>query len=141
MDLTGIGSLAEFAGKLLDRLSPDPTVKAQQQMELAKMQQTGELAQLAASTELIKGQLAVNTAEAANANLFVAGWRPFVGWACGAGLAYIALVEPLARFVALTYFHYTGQFPTIDTSITFQILMGMLGLGGLRSIEKVKGVA
>ena len=58
---------------------------------------------------------------------------------CGAGLAYAALVEPFARFAAKVWFGYIGDFPVIDTGLTMQILMGMLGLGAMRSLEKVKG--
>ncbi|MCR4297519.1 MAG: holin family protein [Gallionella sp.] len=83
-------------------------------------------------------QIAVNQEEAKSLNVFVAGWRPFVGWVCGAGLAYVALVEPLARFIAQVAFGYAGAFPAIDTSLTMQVLIGMLGLGAMRSVEKVK---
>ena len=58
---------------------------------------------------------------------------------CGAGLAYAALIEPFARFIAKVGFGYVGDFPVIDTNLTMQILMGMLGLGAMRSIEKIKG--
>jgi hypothetical protein len=141
MDLTGVGSLADFAGKILDRLSPDPTVKAQQQLELAKMTQNGELAQLAADTDIIKGQLAINQEEAKNASIFVSGGRPFVIWICACALGYATILEPVARFVATVIYHYSGAFPAIDTMLTFQVLGGLLGLSGMRSWEKGKGVA
>jgi len=86
-------------------------------------------------------QIEVNKQEAASVNLFVAGWRPAVGWICGAGLAYAAILEPLARFVAQVAFGYSGAFPAIDTSLTMQILAGMLGLGAMRTYEKSKGAA
>ena len=86
-------------------------------------------------------QVEVNKQEAASLNVFVAGWRPAVGWICGVGLAYAAILEPLARFVTQVGFHYAGAFPAIDTSLTLQVLMGMLGLGAMRSVEKVKGAA
>jgi hypothetical protein len=63
------------------------------------MQQAGDLAQLAADTDLAKLQIQTNIAEAAG-NWFTAGWRPCIGWVCGAGLAYAALIEPFARFIA-----------------------------------------
>jgi hypothetical protein len=107
-------------------------------LELLKMQQAGDLAQLAADTDLAKLQIQTNIAEAAG-NWFTAGWRPCIGWVCGAGLAYAALIEPFARFIAKVWFGYTGEFPVIDTTLTMQILMGMLGLGAMRSVEKVKG--
>jgi len=84
-------------------------------------------------------QIAVNAEEAKSTNWFVAGWRPFVGWVCGVALAYVAVVEPLARFVAATLFAYNGAFPIIDTTLTMQVLLGMLGLGAMRSVEKTRG--
>ena len=131
----------DIGGKLIDRLWPDPAQRDAAKVKLLEMQQTGELAKLTAETDLAKGQLAVNAEEAKSANWFVAGWRPFVGWMCGAGLCYAAIVEPLARFAAQVGFGYVGQFPVIDNMFTLQILMGMLGLGGMRTFEKGKGVA
>ena len=72
--------------------------------------------------------------------LIVAGWRPFAGWVCGIGLAYVSIIEPIARLVA-TLVGYTGAFPAIDTTLTMQVLLGMLGMGGLRTLDKIKGVA
>ncbi|MDP3909039.1 MAG: 3TM-type holin [Gemmatimonadales bacterium] len=86
-------------------------------------------------------QIEVNKVEAASTNWLIAGWRPFTGWTCAAGLAYVAILEPFARFITQVGFAYAGDFPVIDTSLTMQILIGMLGLGGLRSFEKTKKVA
>lgn len=142
MDLTGIGGVAEFAGKLLDRLSPDPTVKAAQQLELAKMTQTGELAQLASSTELSKAQIAVNQTEAASSSLFVAGWRPAIGWVCAAGLAYEFLLAPLLPWaLGLALGRVLPDLPDLPTETLMTLLFGMLGLGSLRTVEKIKGKA
>ena len=85
-------------------------------------------------------QIAVNTEEAKSSSFFVAGWRPFTGWVCGVALAYVSLLEPIARFVA-TLAGYSGAFPAIDTNLTMQVLLGMLGLGALRSTDKKNGVA
>ena len=134
--LSGIFDLGKG---LIDRLFPDPAAKAAAQLELLKMQSAGELSHLAAETDLAKLQIQTNIEEAKSTNWWVAGWRPAIGWVCGAGLAYAALVEPFARFAAKVWFGYTGNFPVIDTDLTLQILMGMLGLGAMRSVEKVKG--
>ena len=134
-----ISGLFSAAQSLIERFFPDPEKKAATQLELLKMQQTGELANLAAETDLAKLQIQTNIEEAKSTNWWVAGWRPAIGWVCGAGLAYAALVEPFARFAAKVWFGYTGDFPVIDTALTMQILMGMLGLGAMRSVEKVKG--
>ena len=96
----------------------------------AQAQQAGDLAQIAANAE-----------EAKSTNWFVAGARPFVIWVCAAALGYASIIEPIARFVAVICFGYSGQFPEIDTTLTLQMLGGLLGLSGLRSHEKVKGVA
>ena len=141
MDLTGFGSLFDFAGKVVDKLFPDPAKAAEAKVELFKLQQTGELAQLAAETDLAKGQLEVNVEEAKSSSLFVSGWRPMCGWVGAAGLAYSAVLEPLARFVATVGFGYFGSFPVIDTTITMQILFGLLGLGAMRSYDKKQGTA
>ena len=134
-----ISGLFSAAQSLIERFFPDPEKKAAAQLELLKMQQTGELAQLASETDLAKLQIQVNVEEAKSTNWFVAGWRPGIGWVCGAGLAYAALIEPFARFIAKVWFGYTGEFPVISTDLTLQILMGLLGLGAMRSVEKIKG--
>jgi len=135
-----ISGLFSAAQSLIERFFPDPEKKAAAQLELLKMQQNGDLAQLAAETDLAKLQVQVNLEEAKSANWFVAGWRPFIGWTCGFGLAYISIIEPIARFSAQVWFHYAGSFPVIDTTITMQVLLGMLGLAAARTVEKVKNV-
>tara|TARA_R110000868_G_scaffold70933_7_gene208229 strand:+ start:358 stop:792 length:435 start_codon:yes stop_codon:yes gene_type:complete len=135
-----ISGLFSAAQSLIERFFPDPEKKAAAQLELLKMQQNGDLAQLAAETDLAKLQVQVNLEEAKSANWFVAGWRPFIGWICGCGLAYVSIIEPIARFAAQVWFHYIGSFPVIDTTITMQVLLGMLGLAAARTMEKVKNV-
>ena len=133
-----LSGLFDLGKGLIDRLFPDPAAKAAAQLELLKMQQAGDLAQLAADTDLAKLQIQTNLAEAAG-NWFTAGWRPFIGWICGVSLCYVAIIEPVARFVAQVWFHYTGAFPIINTDLTMQVLLGLLGLGAMRSVEKIKG--
>ena len=135
-----ISGLFSAAQSLIERFFPDKEKQAAAQLELLKMQQTGELANLAAETDLAKLQVQVNLEESKSTNWFVAAWRPFIGWTCGFGLAYVSIVEPLARFAAQVWFHYTGSFPIIDTTITMQVLLGMLGLAAARTVEKVKNV-
>lgn len=85
-------------------------------------------------------QIGVNLEEAKSASLFVSGWRPFVGWVCGSALAYVSIIEPVARFAA-TMGGYQGSFPVIDTYLTAQVLFCLLGMGYLRSGDKRAGVA
>lgn len=136
MDITGLGSVFDFASKVVERIFPNATDAANAKLELFRLQQTGELAKIAAETDLVKGQLDINKVEAASESLFVSGGRPFVIWVGGFGLAYAAILEPLLRFTAAVGFGYTGIFPAIDTTITLQVLGGLLGLGYLRSKDK-----
>jgi hypothetical protein len=134
-----LAAVLDIGSKLVDKFFPDPAQAEQAKLKLFEMQQNGELAQLAAATDLAKLQIQTNLEEAKSTNWFVAGWRPFVGWICGAGLAYVAIFEPVARFVAKVFFGYVGDFPVINTDLTMQVLMGVLGLGAMRSVEKVRG--
>lgn len=136
-----IGPLADLIKSVIGRIWPDPAAQADAQLKLAVMVQNGELAQLAADIDLAKAQLAVNQVEAASSSLWVSGARPFILWICGLALAYAAIIEPMARFVATVICHYQGAFPIINTDITLQLLFGLLGLSGLRSLDKIKGVA
>ena len=129
----------EVGSKLIDRLFPDPLARAAAQQKLLELQQTGELAQLAAETDLAKGQQEVNKAEAASGNLFIAGWRPFIGWTCGAAFAYHFVIQPLLAFTLAAAGH-PITLPSFDMSTLSTVLMGMLGLGGLRTVEKIKDV-
>jgi hypothetical protein len=107
-------------------------------MEQELLRQEGEITKAALATQA--AQIEVNKVEAASSSLFVSGWRPHVGWVCGFALSYVAIIEPIARFTAKVCMDYTGEFPVIDTTITMQVLLGLLGLGSLRTFEKVKNV-
>lgn len=134
MALDPISAALDIGGKLIDRLWPDPTQAAAAKLELLKMQQEGDLAVMVAQTD-------INKIEAGSSSLFVAGWRPFVGWCCGFAFVYAAIVEPLARFISQVFFKYSGAFPVIDTTLTMQVLLGLLGMAGLRSWDKKNGTA
>lgn len=134
-------TLLPLLGNLFDKIFPDPKAAADAKLEVMRLAQSGELAQLNADLQLATGQMEINKVEAASADPFTSRARPFILWVCGISLAYVALIEPLARFVATVFLHYTGPFPVVDTTITLQVLLGLLGLGGLRTVEKLKGVA
>ena len=85
-------------------------------------------------------QIEVNKEEAKSSSLFVSGWRPATGWTCAGALFYVSIIEPIARFVC-TQAGYAGSYPTIDTTITMQVLLGMLGLAGMRSFDKKVGTS
>jgi len=118
--------IVNVVGKVVDRVVPDPAVKRELQLELAKL---ADQEDARASQERV-GQMEVNKAEASNSNLFVAGWRPAIGWTCAAGFAYSTMLAPM--------FHLGLP----DLTFLSSVLLGMLGInGGLRTFEKVKGVA
>ena len=128
------------AGKsLIEKIWPDPVKQSEEIRKLEELHQKGDLATLNAEVQLLIGQININIAEAGHKSIFVAGWRPFVGWVCGFGLLYASVVEPIMRFIAKLS-DYTGAFPILDTTITMQVLLGMLGLGLMRTKEKEKGV-
>lgn len=134
-----IGPIIELGKGLINRFFPDPAQAAAAQLELLKMAQTGELAQLAAESDIAKAQIAVNQAEAASGSLFVAGWRPFIGWTCGAAFAYKFVLAPAVAF-GMTAAGHPIDLPVLDFTEMSTVLLGMLGIGGLRTLEKIKGV-
>ena len=124
--------------KILDRIIPDAGAKAAAQLELMKAQQAGDLAELNAELERSRQQTAINEAEAANPNLFVAGWRPFIGWTCGSALAWHYIGTPFAGWILLLLGNAT-PIPAVELGDLWVILFGMLGLGTMRSVEKIRG--
>jgi hypothetical protein len=129
MALDPLSALLDIGGKVIDRVWPDPEKAAAAKLELFKMQQSGELAAMA-------GQMEINKVEAANPSIFVSGWRPAIGWICGAGFAVQFVIGPLAEWGSALYGH-PVKFPAMDTGTMMPLLLGMLGLGGLRTAEKL----
>jgi len=99
-DLTGIGAIFDFGGKIIDKVWPDKTEAEKAKLKLFELQMNGELQQLAADLELAKGQLQVNAVEAQSSSVFVAGWRPAVGWVCVMGLLYTFIIRPLLAWAS-----------------------------------------
>lgn len=132
-------ALIPLVGKVFDQIFPDKTKADEAKLKLLELQQAGQLAELDAETKLALGQIAVNAEEAKSPNVFISGARPFIMWVCGAAFAYATVLEPIARFVASVYFKYDGAFPAIDTSLTMQVMFGILGLGAYRTVEKIRG--
>lgn len=94
-----------------------------------------------AETKRLESQTDINKIEAASASMWVSGARPFIMWVCGVAFAYATVLEPVLRFCAKVGFGYAGDFPTIDTDLTMQVLFGILGLGVMRSFDKKVGTA
>jgi hypothetical protein len=133
MSLDPISAALDLGNTLIQRIFPDPAQANQAKLELMKLQQSGDLAQ-------ITGQLDINKVEAANSSVFVSGWRPAVGWICAAAVGYQYLVRPLAIAGFAAAGHPLPVIPGLDDNL-WQLLLGMLGLGGLRTYEKVQGVS
>lgn len=133
MSLDPLSAALDLGNTLIQRIFPDPSQANQAKLELLKLQQNGELQQ-------ITGQLDINKIEASNSSVFVSGWRPSIGWICSAALAYQYLIRPITAWVAVFSGHELPQMPGLDDNL-WQLLLGMLGLGGLRTFEKINGVA
>jgi hypothetical protein len=127
-----LGPLFELGKGLIDRLFPDPAAKAAAELELLKMTQAGDL-------QVILAQLQINAAEAANPSVFVAGWRPWIGWICGMGLLYATIIHNVLEWISVI--RGWPMPPAVDTDTLIYILGALLGVGGMRTIEKIRGVA
>ena len=121
-----LSSLIGPATSLLDKVIEDKDEKNRIAFELSTLAERH-------ANELAKGQLEVNKVEAAHKSLFVAGWRPSIGWCCSLGLLYHVLIAPIAGIWV--------EVPEIDPSLLMTTMTGMLGLGAMRSYEKVQGVS
>ena len=130
MAIDPITAALDIGGKLIDRLWPDPQQRDAAKLELLKMQQAGELA-----------QIAVNQEEARSASVFVAGWRPAIGWVCGAACAWNWIGLPVTKAVLLIIGGVAIDLKPADLTEMLPVLMGMLGLSGLRTVERLNGKA
>ena len=125
----GIDDAITAALRVLDKFIPDPEAKAKAEGELRSSLQLWD-----------KGQTDINAVEAANTNLFVSGWRPFIGWVCGIALAYQYVAAPLLMWIASSLHIALSAPPKLDGTL-WELVFALLGMGGLRTFEKVKGVA
>jgi hypothetical protein len=119
---------------LLDKFIEDKDQKNKLAFELATMADNH-------AQELAKGQIEINKAEAASGSLFKGGWRPCIGWVCGAAFAYHFVLQPILLFVVALTGTVLPPLPEFDMGTLMPVLGGMLGLGSLRSFEKYKGVS
>ena len=125
---------------LLDKLIPDPAARERAKLELLRAEREGALKELQLALSADQMQADINKIEAGSADLFVAGWRPFIGWVCGVAFAYHFVLQPLLAFAIMN----AGgevRLPAFDMDALSTVLMGMLGLGGLRTIEKIRASA
>jgi hypothetical protein len=123
-----IDKLIEPVSQILDKFIADKDLKLKLQHELNQELHKANMA-----------QIEVNKVEAQHRTVFVAGWRPFTGWICASALAYHFIIEPIIIFALATQ-NIQLTLPTFDMGSLLTVLMGMLGLGGLRTYEKAKGI-
>jgi hypothetical protein len=127
-----LSPLFELGNNIISRLFPDPAQKAAAEFELLKLTQDGDL-------QKILAQLAINAKEAESASVFVSGWRPYVGWICGTGLLYSTIIHNLLEWLSAA--RGWPLPPAVDTDTLLYVLGALLGIGTLRTIDKIKGVA
>ena len=126
LDLTGLGAVSDLAGSVINKIWPDKTEAEKQQ--------------LAAAVSLVQSQLEINKVEAASPSVFVSGARPFIMWVCGSACAWNWVGLPVVKMGLMIYGHPLDLAPA-NLSEMMPVLMGLLGLGGLRTVEKINGVA
>ena len=143
MNPLALGGIVQAVGQIADDLITTDKERLDAELELRRL----GLEERQVEADLVRGQLDVNRAEAASSSLFVAGWRPAIGWIGAAALGYQFLLYPLLVWV-WSLLQARGVVPgdlqpppMLDTSALWVVLSGMLGIAGLRSVEKVKGVA
>lgn len=130
-------ALIPIFGSLLDKVLPDAKASAEAKIKLMELAQQGELAVLNADMQIALGQIEVNKEEAKSDNLFKSGWRPAVGWVCVTGLIYSFIAQPLLVWASVNFGWQSP--PDLDMGTLITLLMGLLGLGGFRTYERVKG--
>ena len=128
-----IPALLPALGTLIDRLIPDRAAA-----EKAKLEIEAQL--VASANEAALAQVEVNKIEAGHSSVFVAGWRPSIGWVCAAGLAWAFVAAPVASW-GLVVLGVKAELPDIQTDYLLELVIAMLGMGGLRTFEKMRGVA
>ena len=128
-----ISSLIGPVSGILDKVIPDSDMKAKLAHEIATMSDNH-------AQQALLSQLEINKAEAASGSLFKGGWRPFIGWTSGVAFAYHFVLQPLLVFVLTASGVDLPELPEFDMSTLLTVLGGMLGIGGLRSYEKTKGL-
>lgn len=136
-----IAEVFSIGAKLIDRVIPDPKLKYEATQRLIELNQTGELAVLSADKEIALGQSAINIKDAESDDKVQKRWRPFIGWVCGFIFAMHFMVFPLLFWVGLMVEPTFPKPPTLEIEQVMTVLMGMLGLGGFRTFEKIRGKA
>lgn len=136
MNITEIFNLGEA---LINRVWPDPQKRAEEIRKLEEIKQKGDANELNAHVQLMLGQLKINEQEAKSGSLFVAGWRPWIGWVGGIAIAYQFVLYPILLWI-WAFAGLEGEAPPVlDTGALFAMVTGLLGIGTMRSYDKGKG--
>lgn len=133
-----LGALLPTITSIIDKILPDPAAAAEAKLKAMELAQKGELAYLDADVKLAVGQMEINKEEAASGSNFRGGWRPSVGWICVAGMGYNFLVVPLLPWLFTVFGFVVPPLPSIATEEMMVLLTGMLGLGGMRTVERLR---
>ena len=136
MNLTGLGSVFDFGSKIIDKLFPDPAQRDEAKFKLLQLQDQGELREFDTLIKSDENQTEVLVKDAGSDKFIQYGWRPYIGWICGTGLAYQFVLRPILTWVALMFDGPVAPPLELDTLIS--LLAGMLGLAGMRHIEKLR---
>jgi hypothetical protein len=146
MSFDPLSALFDLGKSAIDKIWPDPIKRAEELRKLEEMKQSGDLAKMQMHVDLMLAQIKVNMKEAEHKSVFVAGWRPFIGWVGGSSLAYAGIIHPLLVWIWSILVAF-GTIPPgvepppyMESGLLGTIVTGMLGIGGMRTYEKNKGV-
>jgi hypothetical protein len=133
MNLNPVSAIVEAGGKILDKVIPDLNAREKAKEELAKVAQDQDF-------QITMAQLAINKAEAESTSLFKGGWRPYIGWTCGTAFSLHFVIFPIVDKITAMFGNQPVSIP-FDMNTLLTVLFALLGIGGMRSWEKYKGVA
>lgn len=135
--ITAVSSLVET---VVNRIWPDATERDKAKLAIEQLRVSGELQRMAAETGLLHAQIEVNKVEAGSPSVFVAGWRPFIGWVGGAGLAWEFVINPVAVWSLAVAGSPIQSLPSLHSAELVPLVMALLGIGAMRSFEKSQGL-
>lgn len=139
LDITGLGSLFNLGTTIIDKIWPNKAEADQAKLKLFELTQAGEFKEIEAELARARMQVDVNIEEAKSDSVFKGGWRPFTGWVCGLGMLYSVMLQPIITGLIRAFVPGMTAFsmPDVDTAVLMTLLLGMLGLGGYRTYERV----
>ncbi|MFZ4441538.1 MAG: holin family protein [Syntrophales bacterium] len=141
MDITGIGSIFDFGTSVINKIFPDKDQAEKAKLAMLQLQQEGAFKEIEANLRLAEGQMKINEEQAKNPSIFVSGARPAIMWVCVLAYAFNYLLLPLANWGAKFYSPDAPVIVALETGELTTLLFGLLGIGTLRTVEKLKGVA